>query len=74
MSEPRKKTVHMSMFFDGYGNVSALCFKAPHAIDLKKTTWTNRPDAVTCPRCRAALQYGRAVDALAKPLLRGFPS
>jgi hypothetical protein len=35
--------------------VSALCFKRPRAIDLRVATWTNRDEAVTCPKCLAIL-------------------
>lgn len=35
--------------------VSALCFKVPRAIDMKRASWTLREEAVTCPKCKAAL-------------------
>lgn len=50
---------------DGSGNVSALCFKKPRPIDLKKAMWTTRDDAVTCPACIKAIsdrQAGCTVD------------
>lgn len=33
------------------GDVSAICFPIPRAINLKKESWTIRDDAVTCPKC-----------------------
>ncbi len=49
------KTYHYWAKMNDQGEVSALCFKTPHAIDLAKSTWTNRENAVTCPRCKKIL-------------------
>jgi len=65
MKAPRKKIYHRAMFIDPDGNVSALCFRTPHAIDLKKALWTNRDEAVTCPRCKVAIGDGKEADAIA---------
>jgi hypothetical protein len=53
--DPYKKTYHMAAKINALGDVSALCFKAPRAIDLKRASWTNRPEAVTCPKCKRLL-------------------
>ena len=59
-----KKTYHMAKMVTLDGAVSPLCAKVPRAIDLSKASWTLRADAVTCPRCRAALKAKALVDAL----------
>lgn len=52
------RIVHMAAAVNGAGGVSAACFVKPRAIDLVRATWTLRPDAVTCPRCRRTLVMG----------------
>lgn len=47
------KPIHMAAKIRDDGAVSPLCSSSPRAINLKQTTWTLRPIAVTCPRCRA---------------------
>jgi hypothetical protein len=47
--------VDMGAKINDAGEVSALCFKTPHAIDLKRSRWTNRKEAVTCPKCKRLL-------------------
>lgn len=49
------KIYHMAAKMNDAGDVSALCFKRPRKIDLRRSTWTIRPVAVTCPRCRKLL-------------------
>ncbi len=49
------KVYHMAALIDRNGNVSPLCAAKPKPINLKKATWTNRREAVTCPRCRKRL-------------------
>jgi hypothetical protein len=51
---PYRKPVHLAAKVDQEGNVSAMCFKRPHAIDLTRASWTIRGEAVTCHRCRVA--------------------
>lgn len=46
---------HMAHLVREDGQVSALCFERPRAIDLTRARWTIRPEAVTCPKCRAKL-------------------
>lgn len=52
-----RKLLHRAKHFanDETGRVSALCFKKPRAIDMKRASWTTSDKAVTCPRCRAAI-------------------
>jgi hypothetical protein len=50
-----KKPYHYAKFINDKGEVSALCFKKPHAINLKIESWTNRKEAVTCEKCKAKL-------------------
>lgn len=47
--------IHMAKLISANGNVSPLCAKRPRAINLKVASWTNRPEAVTCPKCIALL-------------------
>lgn len=49
---PKPKIVHRAKYIAPNGDVSALYFNKPHAIDLAKATWTNRDDAVTCKKCK----------------------
>jgi len=52
---PYQKIYHRASKVNAKGQVSALCFKSPRAIDLKKALWTIRDEAVTCQKCRAAI-------------------
>ena len=52
---PKRKPVHMAKMVNKAGGVSPLCASRPRAIDLKRATWTNRAEAVTCERCLKAL-------------------
>ena len=54
-AKPFVKTVHMAKLLSQDGGVSPLCARRPKVIDLKTATWTNRPEAVTCPRCKRLL-------------------
>lgn len=51
---------HRAHLVTEMGEVSALCFKWPKPIDLTRARWTIRPEAVTCPRCRALQQHSSA--------------
>lgn len=46
------------------GDVAALCFRRPRAINLRVASWTIRTEAVTCPRCRARLEGLRIAEAV----------
>jgi hypothetical protein len=59
------KPVHRAALIGPNGDVSALCSAKPRAIDPKKASWTNRDEAVTCSRCKAAIEHGREADAIA---------
>ena len=48
-----EKIRHMVGIVRCDGAVSPACAKTPRAINLKVATWTNRPEAVTCPKCKA---------------------
>jgi len=50
------KLYHRGSLIDNKGNVSALCYAKPKAINLKQALWTNRDEAVTCPKCLAILK------------------
>lgn len=49
-----RELLHRAKHFanDDTGRVSALCFKRPRAIDMKRASWTTCDAAVTCRRCR----------------------
>jgi len=53
---------HRANLIDQRGRVSALCFSKPRAINLKQASWTNRDEAVTCPKCLAILRTGIAAS------------
>ncbi len=45
------KKYHMADKVGPNGEISALCFKRPRAINLDVALWTLRPEAVTCETC-----------------------
>ena len=53
---PRAKRIHKAAQVNPSGQVSALCYKTPRAINLRRESWTLLDDAVTCKRCRAILK------------------
>lgn len=51
------KRVHMAKLVRNDGAVVALCvFPELRVINLRRATWTTRPEAVTCPRCLHLLE------------------
>lgn len=62
---------HKARFIRGDGAISALCFKTQRPINLRLASWTNRPEAVTCYRCKkkmAALHLsGQVNSGVSKP-------
>lgn len=50
--DPEARPIHMAHKVAPDGNISALCFRKPKAIDMQKASWTLAPEAVTCPKCR----------------------
>ena len=51
MNNPYAKIYHRAELISNNGDVSPLCAKTPHKINLAKELWTNRDEAVTCPKC-----------------------
>lgn len=49
------KVYHMASLINRDGGISPLCAAKPRVIDLKKASWTNRRERVTCPRCKKRL-------------------
>ena len=48
-----RKAVHIAKHCTIDGRVSALCYKRPRAIDLKRgQSWVLEPERATCPKCR----------------------
>lgn len=59
-----EKVYHFVGKANARGEVSALCYLRPRAINLARgQSWTIRPDAVTCPRCRKLLKERNATLA-----------
>jgi len=54
----KPKIVHRARLMNPSGGVSPACAKRPYTINLKRATWTNRDEAVTCPRCLKAMKGG----------------
>ena len=52
---PYEKVYHYANLISDDGQVSALCFARPRPIDLRRASWTNRREAVTCPKCLRSL-------------------
>jgi hypothetical protein len=50
------KVYHKAHRMNQRGGVSALCFKRPRSINLKRALWTLRDEAVTCKKCRALIK------------------
>jgi hypothetical protein len=49
------KPIHRAKLISDKGDVSPLCATKPRKLNLKVETWTNRDEAVTCPKCLAKL-------------------
>lgn len=49
------KVYHFANLFNERGGVSALCFKSPRSINLRRALWTVIPQYVTCAKCIKAL-------------------
>lgn len=52
---PPTRMRHRGDKVDRRGRVSALCFKEPRAIDMKRASWTLTDYGVTCPKCLAMI-------------------
>jgi hypothetical protein len=51
-----RKKYHKAALFAPDGSVSALCFRRPRAIDLRRALWTTDDTAVTCVKCLRAMK------------------
>lgn len=49
------KIYHKAKHIKENGDVSALCFKKPRKINLKKAHWVFSEEYVTCPKCKKIL-------------------
>lgn len=56
----RPKIVHRADKIRSSGAVSAFCFASPKPIDLGRSTWSNRDEAVTCSRCLRLIREKQA--------------
>lgn len=54
-----RKTYHKAHLWTEAGQVSALCFRRPRAIDLSRELWTTDDSAVTCPKCLKLMKQGK---------------
>lgn len=61
------KVYHRARFVNSRGGVSPLCAKTPKALNLKRELWTNRDEAVTCPKCLLLIKEHPSADAVAAP-------
>jgi hypothetical protein len=52
----REPVYHYAAKISPNGDVSALCFTTPKPINLRRASWTIRPNAVTCEKCKRLLQ------------------
>lgn len=48
----KPKVYHKAAKINARGDVSALCFSTPHAINLAKASWVLEDKRVTCPKCK----------------------
>jgi hypothetical protein len=49
--DPLARPVHFAALIRKDGAVSPVCAARPRKINLKVASWTNRQEAITCPRC-----------------------
>lgn len=47
----KPKPIHLAKMIRDNGDVSPICAEKPRAINLSKSSWTNRKNAVTCRKC-----------------------
>lgn len=55
-----RRPVHEAAKLRSDGAASALCFKIPRAIDMRRASWTTDAAAVTCPKCKRIREAARA--------------
>lgn len=46
-----RKPIHFARFISQHGGISPWCADVPRALDLGRSNWTNRLEAVTCKAC-----------------------
>lgn len=56
-----RDVTHLATLIRADGDVSALCFKKPQAINLKRSRWTLAEAQVTCRACLDAIEARKAV-------------
>ena len=56
---PPTRMYHRGDKVDQQGRVSALCFKTPRPIDMRRASWTLADAFVTCPKCAALIRERR---------------
>jgi len=58
------KIYHRAHLVNQFGDVSPLCAKTPHKIDLTKgQSWTSIDSAVTCPKCLKSMAFQKATES-----------
>lgn len=66
----KPRTAHMAHLVSDKGGVSPLCAEKPRPIRMgcmSCETWTNTPEAVTCPKCLAKMNDKSVVAPLDMP-------
>lgn len=53
----KRRITHFADWIREDGAVSAACFAKPRAIDMKRASWTNQPEFVSCKNCLALLEH-----------------
>lgn len=64
---PRQRTYHKAAGINDNGDVSALCFSTPRAIDMTKASWTTSDNAVTCAKCKRLMAARFSPPYFARP-------
>jgi hypothetical protein len=68
IQQPSKRVFHLARMIDGRGEVSALCFSRPRAINLRRASWVLSPNRVTCPKCKRIIRaHGEDGSPFVKP-------
>lgn len=60
---PPPRSRHRGDKINEHGEVSALCFKRPRAIDMKRASWVLSDSGVTCPKCLLAINARKVSKA-----------
>lgn len=63
-----RKVYHLAAKVSTAGEVSALCYKRPHAINLKKgQSWVTDASRVTCPKCKRLAKDRGIANSFVRP-------